>query len=324
MSVTLAMIVISVAIYVIINFIDHSDEKSALAIKYGAFYPPKIEYKQEYWRFLTANFVHVDLVHIFMNCYALYYLGGTFFEPFLGSLEYLYLVLISGIFSYLITYMASKKEGRYQNTITLGASGIFYGFLGAIVTLGVVFQGPFLMVLKQFIPVIAINVVFTLASAYWKWLMRLLIDGDACPDRQKVIELALHYGVEVLLFIDFAHVIEDERIQIIMCEVGKDSVDQMILSYLQEGDLLISQDYGLASLALLKNVTILHVSGKRITEDNINNLLTSRYLGHLSRKQHKHVKGPKKRNYKASQFFLRELEKIFIENKINEEKAILE
>ena len=60
--------------------------------------------------------------------------------------------------------MASKKEGRYQNTITLGASGIFYGFLGAIVTLGVVFQGPFLMVLKQFIPVIAINVVFTLAD----------------------------------------------------------------------------------------------------------------------------------------------------------------
>ena len=139
--------------------------------------------------------------------------------------------------------------------------------------------------------------------------MRLLIDGDACPDRQKVIELALHYGVEVLLFIDFAHVIEDERIQIIMCEVG---------------DLLISQDYGLASLALLKNVTILHVSGKRITEDNINNLLTSRYLGHLSRKQHKHVKGSKKRNYRTTQFFLRELEKIFIENKINEKKAILE
>ena len=44
----------------------------------------------------------------------------------------------------------------------------------------------------------------------------------------------------------------------------------------------------------------------------------------LSRKQHKHVKGPKKRNYRTSQFFLRELEKIFIENKINEEKAILE
>ena len=47
--------------------------------------------------------------------------------------------------------------------------------------------------------------------------MRLLIDGDACPDRQKVIELALHYGVEVLLFIDFAqsekksHITESKR-----------------------------------------------------------------------------------------------------------------
>lgn len=149
--------------------------------------------------------------------------------------------------------------------------------------------------------------------------MRLLIDGDACPDRKEVIELALHYGVEVLLFVDFSHIIEDERIQIVMCEVGKDSVDQMILSYIQEGDLLISQDYGLASLALLKNVVVLHVTGKRISEDNINNLLTSRYLGHLSRKQNKHVKGPKKRDYKTSQIFLRELEKLLIENKINEE-----
>lgn len=149
--------------------------------------------------------------------------------------------------------------------------------------------------------------------------MRLLIDGDACPDRKEVIELALHYGVEVLLFIDFSHIIEDERIQIVMCEVGKDSVDQMILSYIQEGDLLISQNYGLASLALLKNAIVLHVTGKRISEDNINNLLTSRYLGHLSRKQNKHVKGPKKRDYKTSQIFLRELEKLLIENKINEE-----
>lgn len=164
MSITLGMILICVVIYVIINFIDHSDEKSALAIKYGAFYPPKIEYKQEYWRFLTANFVHVDLVHVFMNCYALYYLGGTFFEPFLGSLEYIYLIVVSGIVSYIVTYVISQKDVRYQNTITLGASGIFYGFLGAIVTLGVVFKGPFLMILRQFIPVIAINVIFTLVD----------------------------------------------------------------------------------------------------------------------------------------------------------------
>ena len=130
--------------------------------------------------------------------------------------------------------------------------------------------------------------------------MRLLIDGDACPNRKEVIELALRYEIETFLFIDFAHDIEDERICIVRCEVGKDSVDQMILSYIQADDLLISQDYGLASLALLKD---------------INNLLMSRYLGHISRKQNNHVKGPKKRNQKTSHYFLRELEKIFIEYK---------
>ena len=132
--------------------------------------------------------------------------------------------------------------------------------------------------------------------------MRLLIDGDACPNRKEVIELALHYEIETFLFIDFAHDIEDERICIVR-------------SYIQAGDLLISQDYGLASLALLKEALVLHVSGKRISEDNINNLLMSRYLGHISRKQNNHVKGPKKRNQKTSYYFLRELEKIFIEYK---------
>ena len=41
----------------------------------------------------------------------------------------------------------------------------------------------------------------------------------------------------------------------------------------------------------------------------------SRYLGHISIKQNNHVKGPKKRNQKTSHYFLRELEKIFIEYK---------
>ncbi len=99
-----------------------------------------------------------------MNCYALYYLGGTFFERLLGTFPYIYLILVSGIASYIVTYLYSKKDVRYQNTITLGASGIFYGFLGAIVTLGVVFKGPYLMILKNFMAVIAINVVFTLVD----------------------------------------------------------------------------------------------------------------------------------------------------------------
>lgn len=164
MIITLAIIIISIIIYVMINFIHKDSDKIDLAIRYGAFYLPRIEYKKEYWRFLTANFVHIDIAHLFMNCYGIYYLGGTFFEPYLGTYAYLYLVLFSGICSYIVTYLCSYYNRRYENVVTLGASGIFYGFLGAIVTLGLIFQGPFLMILREFVVVIIVNIAFTLLN----------------------------------------------------------------------------------------------------------------------------------------------------------------
>lgn len=147
--------------------------------------------------------------------------------------------------------------------------------------------------------------------------MRLLIDGDGCPDRKEVIDLACHYGIETILFIDFAHLILDNRIQIVSCDVGKDSVDQQIIACVQAEDVVITQDYGLAGLCLMKDAVVLHVSGKRITESNMNNLLEYRYLGYMSRKNDKHIKGPKKRSKKESLYFLRELEKILVEQKMN-------
>lgn len=123
---------------------------------------PKIETQKEYWRFISANFVHVDIAHLFMNCYGIYYLGGTFFEPYLGSAAYLYLIAVAGIMSHVVTYVYTYYHRQYENVVTLGASGIFYGFLGAIVTLGLVYQGPFLLLLKQFALVIIINVAYTL------------------------------------------------------------------------------------------------------------------------------------------------------------------
>ena len=65
-----------------------------------------------------------------------------------------------------MTYIYAYYHENAKNIITLGASGIFYGFLGAIVTLGLVFKGPFLWLLKQFMPVIVINVAFTLLSRH--------------------------------------------------------------------------------------------------------------------------------------------------------------
>lgn len=161
MIITLGFIGICILIFVLIH-LDKGQDKGYLAIRYGAFYMPKIEYQKEYWRFASANFVHVDIAHLFMNCYGIYYLGGTFFEPYLGAMAYLYLIVVAGIMSQVVTYVYTYYHRQYENVITLGASGIFYGFLGAIVTLGLVYRGPFLLLLKQFALVIIINVAYTL------------------------------------------------------------------------------------------------------------------------------------------------------------------
>ena len=153
--VTNLIIIISIIIFIIINFVDKSDDKISLAIKYGAFYMPRIEVKKEYWRFLTANFVHVDLI---------YYLGGKFFEPLLGTWQYIYLVLISCLASSGACYYQSKKFISAYNTITLGASGIFYGYLGAMIALGFFVGGGFYTILQSYMYIIVINLAFTLLN----------------------------------------------------------------------------------------------------------------------------------------------------------------
>ena len=137
--------------------------------------------------------------------------------------------------------------------------------------------------------------------------MRILIDGDACPNRKEVIDIAKHYHIEVIVFVDYAHMLNDDC-QIIQCDVGRDSVDMMIVNSAQSQDLVITQDYGLASLLLMKNVKILHVSGKMITHENIDELLTSRYLSAMQRKQNKHLKGPSKRTKEVENDFLKQLQ----------------
>ncbi|HIX81641.1 MULTISPECIES: rhomboid family intramembrane serine protease [unclassified Thomasclavelia] len=161
--ITNAIIIISIIIFIIINFVDKSDDKVSLAIKYGAFYMPRIEIKKEYWRFITANFVHIDILHIFMNVYCIYNLGH-FFEYILGTGQYLYLILVTCIATSLACYYQGKHSVSSYNTVTLGASGIFYGYLGAMIALGLFVGGYFEYMLQQYLYIIVINIAFTLMN----------------------------------------------------------------------------------------------------------------------------------------------------------------
>ena len=138
--------------------------------------------------------------------------------------------------------------------------------------------------------------------------MAILVDGDACPDLLEIKKLAKRYLVEMIVFVDYAHCLQDDYFKVCFCEVGKDSVDQAIINTCKKGDLVISQDYGLASYALLKGAQV-------INNENIDQLLMGRYVSAKQRRMNKRVKGPAKRTDKIHDIFLRQLENILINNK---------
>jgi Uncharacterized membrane protein (homolog of Drosophila rhomboid) len=160
--ITNIIIVICTIIFIYIRFVSKL-EPIDCAMKLGAFYPPNIRENKEYYRFITCNFIHTDFIHFFMNAYCIYSLGG-FFEALLGTMGYIYLIVFAMLISSLMTYSASYISYKYDNTITIGASGIFYGYLGAMLALALLLGGGYADLLYEFLDVILINVIFTLIN----------------------------------------------------------------------------------------------------------------------------------------------------------------
>lgn len=152
-------LLICAGIFIYINFISQEDKLSC-AMKLGAFYPPNIRENKEYWRFVMCNFIHIDFLHFFMNAYALYQLGH-FFESILGTGPYLFLVIVSMLLSSLLCYSAAEVSTQYDHTVTIGASGVVFGFFGAMCALGFFMGGAYMDLLESFLNVIIINLLFT-------------------------------------------------------------------------------------------------------------------------------------------------------------------
>lgn len=138
--------------------------------------------------------------------------------------------------------------------------------------------------------------------------MRILVDGDACPQKEEIAKLAREYDIHLIVYMDYAHISYQEDYEVKQCEVGRDQVDMMIVNDVQKGDLVITQDFGLATLVLAKKAYVLHISGMRIHQENIDELMFRRYVGQKVRKANKHVNGPSKRTDDDKKYFLKQLE----------------
>ena len=108
--------------------------------------------------------------------------------------------------------------------------------------------------------------------------MDIYVDADACPVVRIVETVAQKHGIPVTLLCDTNHVLNSDYSQIEVVGAGADAVDYKLISMCRAGDIVVSQDYGVAAMALGKGAYAIHQSGKWYTDENIDQMLMERHL----------------------------------------------
>lgn len=125
--------------------------------------------------------------------------------------------------------------------------------------------------------------------------MKILVDADACPVKSIIVKIAKEYKLKVLMFIDTSHVLSDGYSEVLTVDKARDSVDFALIGKLEHGDVVVTQDYGLAAMALPKASFVMNQNGLVFSKDNIDKLLFERHLSQEVRRSGGRTKGPKKR-----------------------------
>lgn len=125
--------------------------------------------------------------------------------------------------------------------------------------------------------------------------MKILVDADGCPVVKETISIAKEHGTEVTLFCDTSHIMSSDYAEVITVSKGADSVDFFLVNRVSDGDIVVTQDYGLAAMVLSKGGRPITQNGMIIDDKNLSMLLTTRYESKKARMAGAHLKGPKKR-----------------------------
>ena len=165
--VTYSLMGINILLFLAMYFWGNGSEDALTLLKFGANYAPLVK-MGEYYRLITAGFLHIGIFHLFFNMYALYIVGSQL-EGFIGKTKF------------IIIYFGSMITGNLMgslflgNSISAGASGAIFGLFGALLYFGYhyrVYLGN--MMTSQIIPVLILN-----------FLLGFMIKG---------IDLASHIG----------------------------------------------------------------------------------------------------------------------------------
>ena len=126
--------------------------------------------------------------------------------------------------------------------------------------------------------------------------------------------IAEKYNISTTLLCDTNHILYSDYSEVIVVGAGADAVDYKLISICHKGDVVVSQDYGVAAMALGKGAHAIHQSGKWYTNENIDQMLMERHLNKKARRSsHKnHMKGPRKRTEDDDVRFAQSFEKLIL------------
>jgi len=139
--------------------------------------------------------------------------------------------------------------------------------------------------------------------------MRILIDADGCPVVDEAGKIAKEKKMECMILCDTSHFFEKEGARTVTVSKGPDSVDFILVNMLRQGDIVITQDYGLAAMCLAKEALVINQDGMEYNNSNIEGLLMARHTAKRIRNAGGRLKGPKKRT---------ELKNVIFEEKLRQ------
>ena len=114
--------------------------------------------------------------------------------------------------------------------------------------------------------------------------MKIFVDADACPVVDIVEQIAGSHHIPVTLLCDTNHVLRSDYSEVIVVGAGADAVDFKLISLCKRDDIVVTQDYGVAAMALGKGAAAIHQSGKWYTNENIDQMLMERHLNRKARR----------------------------------------
>ncbi|GKV67088.1 MULTISPECIES: YaiI/YqxD family protein [Sporosarcina] len=131
----------------------------------------------------------------------------------------------------------------------------------------------------------------------------ILVDADGCPVINETIAIANEFNLPCVLICDTAHEMHREGAETITVSKGADAVDFVLVNRIKKGDIVITQDYGLAAMALAKQGLPIDQNGRWYTNDNIDQLLSARHQAQKIRRAGGRLRGPKKRTAEQTEGF---------------------